>query len=184
MQAVLDDIKKNFEIIPSVSAYEEYSNGIKVYNYTIAFYTYSKNPEELCQFSEMIFIGFKLGIPPEEKIFEIICNRKEGEEIKLLPYSLFRRYDRDKLQDDINKRIIFFKEQNNKMYFLDRVNWEINTYEDRIKEQKMFGNDKYKVIIGNKKTFCRRRLELYIASNNIEYELIKKETLCLTPNLP
>ena len=57
---ILENIKANFEIIQSNKAWEDYSNGSKMSNKCLAFYTYSKKYENLCYLSELVYIASEL----------------------------------------------------------------------------------------------------------------------------
>ena len=138
----LADIKKEFEIIPSVCAYEQFTDGIRIYHQTLAFYTYSKKYQELAEFAELIYIAYCLKLVVDTEVFESIIHH-EGAIIKQLKYKDYLRIDKIKLLQEIKDRIFFYKSDNYTITLLNRVEWG----EPRIYKGKFL---------------CRRRLELYI----------------------
>ena len=168
---LLDDIKKEFEIIPSIQVYEKYSDEEKIYNTTLRFYT-NKEYKEICDIVELFYIAIILsdrdynnGVfnslkgSAEYLLSNIICD--EGMESKKLNIEEIFRLNQINISLLIGSRTEYYKNNGKKIFFQDRCAWEIKEVE---------GNRYY----------YRRRLYLYIAPNDVKHILIRKETLCQT----
>lgn len=152
---LLDDIKKEFEIIPSAQWYEEYSDRTKVYNTTLRFYI-NKEYKEICDLVELLYIGFFLieqsnthGIFNELSVYKDLLTSitpTEGAESKRLNIKKLYELDNINLSLLVGSRTEYYKNNGNKIFFQDRAAWEIRKFKRRY--------------------YYRRRLALWIAPLN------------------
>ncbi len=152
---LLNNIKKEFEIIPSMQWYEEYSNGIKIYNDTLAFYLTKKDynlKDYYFNFIELFYIAVNLVGENQynEKLFKNVLHI-EASEIKKLDIKEIKEqialYGEVNLLNLIQSKIENYKLLGKKIFFQDRVGWETKEW--------------------RKRYYCRRRLALVIFDNNV-----------------
>ena len=122
VHSILENIKTEFEVIESVKMCEDLPDDKKLYNETIAFYTYSKQYEEMCYVAELIYIAYRLGISGFDKFYANIYY-PQGEIIKLLKYKDYIDIDINDLNQLILEKIKVFKHDNKRIIFLNRVTW-------------------------------------------------------------
>ena len=164
MQKMLNNIKREFEIIPSIQVYEEYSNGEKIYNTTLRFYTNEKY-KEICDLAELFYIASILSDkdnPQPQRLSQHLLNNIihiEGAEPQKLKIEELFELNKINLSLLIGSRATYYKNNGKKIFFQDRISWEIEKWKRRY--------------------YYRRRLALYIAPNNINHISIEKEILCL-----
>jgi len=161
----LDKLKKNFEVIASNCAYEEYSAGIRVFNETLSFSTDLEVEQEflerVCEIIDFYYILYKVGIQDmgflnlRDKYKECFI-KPEGAEHKHITMELlediYSFLDNERFLEELQSRIETLKSHNKKIIFQNRAKWNFDK------------------VLENNKIYCYRRLGILICDKNTKHK--------------